>query len=43
MGTSDPDICAVSEYAEFEGKLVGLVAPLYDQAKVLAKISVGRS
>ncbi|MBV2360614.1 nitrite reductase large subunit NirB [Thalassococcus sp. CAU 1522] len=37
MMTSDPDIFAVGECVEFDGQLFGLVAPLYDQAKVLAK------
>lgn len=41
MGTSDPDIYAVGECVEFEGNLFGLVAPLYDQAKVLAKTLLG--
>lgn len=36
MQTSDPDIYAVGECVEFEGQLFGLVAPLYDQARVLA-------
>ncbi|UWQ75478.1 nitrite reductase large subunit NirB [Leisingera sp. M658] len=36
MQTSDPDIYAVGECVEFDGHLFGLVAPLYDQAKVLA-------
>lgn len=36
MQTSDPDIFAVGECLEFNGKLFGLVAPLYDQAKVVA-------
>ncbi|KNG95119.1 nitrite reductase large subunit NirB [Pseudaestuariivita atlantica] len=37
MQTSDPDIFAVGECIEFDGHLFGLVAPLYDQAKVLAQ------
>lgn len=37
MRTSDPSVFAVGECVEFEGNLFGLVAPLYDQAKVLAK------
>lgn len=41
MRTSDPDILAVGECVEFEGNLFGLVAPLYDQAKVLARTLVG--
>lgn len=36
MRTSDPDIFAVGECVEFQGNVFGLVAPLYDQAKVLA-------
>ncbi|WP_208349923.1 nitrite reductase large subunit NirB [Pseudaestuariivita rosea] len=41
MQTSDPDIFAVGECVEFDGHLFGLVAPLYDQAKVLAQTLVG--
>ncbi|WP_138467599.1 nitrite reductase large subunit NirB [Poseidonocella sp. HB161398] len=41
MRTSDPDIFAVGECVEFEGNLFGLVAPLYDQARVLAKTLLG--
>lgn len=41
MRTSDPDILAVGECVEFDGNLFGLVAPLYDQAKVLAKTLLG--
>ena len=37
MRTSDEDVFAVGECVEFDGNLFGLVAPLYDQAKVLAK------
>ncbi len=36
MQTSHSDIYAVGECVEFDGHLFGLVAPLYDQAKVLA-------
>lgn len=36
MQTSDPDIYAVGECVELDGQLFGLVAPLYDQAKVVA-------
>lgn len=36
MQTSDDHIYAVGECVEFDGNLFGLVAPLYDQAKVLA-------
>ena len=41
MRTSDPDIFAVGECVEFEANLFGLVAPLYDQAKVLANTLLG--
>lgn len=37
MQTSDPDIYAVGECAQHRDKLYGLVAPLYDQARVLAE------
>lgn len=36
MRTSDPDILAVGECVEHRQQLFGLVAPLYDQAKVVA-------
>ena len=42
MQTSDPDIFAVGECVEFNGHLFGLVAPLYDQAKVLAQTLLGK-
>mgnify|MGYP002621827728 CR=1 FL=1 len=41
MQTSDPSIYAVGECVEFDGHLFGLVAPLYDQAKVLAHTLLG--
>ncbi|SON55909.1 Nitrite reductase [NAD(P)H] [Hartmannibacter diazotrophicus] len=41
MRTSDPDIYAVGECVEFNGTLFGLVAPLYDQARVLARSLLG--
>ena len=41
LRTSDPDIYAVGECVEYQGNLFGLVAPLYDQAKVLAKSLLG--
>ena len=41
MQTSDPSIYAVGECVEFDGNLFGLVAPLYDQAKVLAHTLLG--
>jgi len=42
MATSDPDILAVGECVEFDGQLFGLVAPLYDQAKVAAATLMGQ-
>ncbi|UWR00390.1 nitrite reductase large subunit NirB [Rhodobacteraceae bacterium S2214] len=41
MVTSDPDILAVGECVEHNGAIFGLVAPLYDQAKVAAKTLLG--
>ena len=41
MITSDPDILAVGECVEHDGAIFGLVAPLYDQAKVVAKTLMG--
>lgn len=41
MVTSDPDILAVGECVEHERIVYGLVAPLYDQAKVLAETLAG--
>ncbi len=41
MVTSDADILAVGECVEHDGALFGLVAPLYDQAKVVAKTLLG--
>lgn len=43
MQTSDPDIFAVGECVEFDGQLFGLVAPLYDQAKVVAAALTGEA
>lgn len=43
MQTSDPAIYAVGECAQHRGKLYGLVAPLYDQARVLAEHLTGTS
>lgn len=37
MVTSDPDILSVGECVEHDGMVYGLVAPLYDMAKVIAK------
>ena len=41
MRTSDPAILAIGECVEHDGMLYGLVAPLYDQAKVVAKTLLG--
>ena len=41
METSNPDIFAVGECVEHRGKVYGLVAPLYDQGKVLAATITG--
>ncbi|WP_415919542.1 nitrite reductase large subunit NirB [Tateyamaria sp. SN6-1] len=43
MCTSDADIYAVGECVEHDGAVFGLVAPLYDQAKVLAQTLTGES
>ena len=42
MCTSDADVYAVGECVEHQGALFGLVAPLYDQAKVLAQTLLGQ-
>jgi nitrite reductase (NADH) large subunit len=41
MVTSDPDVLAVGECVEHDGTVFGLVAPLYDQAKVVAATLTG--
>ncbi len=41
LETSDPSIFAVGECVEHRGKVYGLVAPLYDQGKVLAATITG--
>ena len=43
METSDPDIYAVGECTEHNGQLFGLVAPLFEQGKVLAATITGNS
>tara|TARA_R110002110_G_scaffold203859_2_gene415056 strand:- start:6817 stop:9249 length:2433 start_codon:yes stop_codon:yes gene_type:complete len=43
MVTSDADILAVGECVEHDGAIFGLVAPLYDQAKVAAQTLLGQS
>ncbi|XID92977.1 nitrite reductase large subunit NirB [Paenibacillaceae bacterium WGS1546] len=42
LRTNVPDIYAVGECAEHRGIVYGLVAPLYEQGKVLAKVLGGR-
>ena len=42
METSDPDIFAVGECVEHRGICYGLVAPLFEQGKVLAATITGR-
>ena len=42
MRTSDPDIFAVGECVEHQGTTFGLVAPLFDQAAVVADTLLGR-
>ena len=42
LQTSDPNIYAVGECAEHAGKVYGLVAPLYEQGKVLADFLTGK-
>jgi len=41
LRTSDPHIFALGECVEHRGQLFGLVAPLYDQARVLARTLLG--
>ena len=43
MRTSDPHIFALGECVEHRNQLFGLVAPLYDQAKILAKTLLGEA
>ncbi|ALG89537.1 MULTISPECIES: nitrite reductase large subunit NirB [Actibacterium] len=43
MVTSDPDILSVGECVEHDGAIFGLVAPLYDQAKIVAKTLLGEA
>jgi nitrite reductase (NADH) large subunit len=43
MQTSDPAIFAVGECVEHDGQLFGLVAPLYDQAMVVAGALLGQA
>lgn len=41
MATETENVFALGECVEFEGNLFGLVAPLYDQARVLANTLMG--
>ena len=41
LETSHPDVYAVGECTEFQGQLFGLVAPLFEQGKVLAASITG--
>ena len=43
MVTSDPDILALGECVEHDNIVYGLVAPLYDMAKVLARTLIGEA
>ncbi|MBI4497939.1 MAG: NAD(P)/FAD-dependent oxidoreductase, partial [Chloroflexi bacterium] len=40
---NDPDIYAVGECVEHRGKTYGLVAPIWEQAQVLAEVLTGRN
>lgn len=42
LRTSDPDIYAVGECVQHRGRVYGLVAPLWEQAQVLAQHLTGR-
>ena len=41
MRSSDPDVFAIGECTEHQGAIFGLVAPLFEQAKVLADTLLG--
>ena len=43
MRTDDPDVYAVGECAQHRGQVYGLVAPLWEQAKVLADHLTGHN
>lgn len=43
MQTSDPDVFALGECVEHDNTVYGLVAPLYDMAKVLARTLTGET
>lgn len=42
LQTSSPDVYALGECNEHRGETYGLVAPLYEQAEVLAQVLMGR-
>ena len=42
MQTSDPNIYSVGECVEFDGNCYGLVAPLFEQAQICAKVMTGQ-
>ncbi|CUI39359.1 Nitrite reductase [NAD(P)H] [Cognatishimia activa] len=42
MVTSDPDVLSIGECVEHDGAIFGLVAPLYEQAKVAAQTLLGK-
>jgi assimilatory nitrate reductase electron transfer subunit len=43
MRTSDPDVAAIGECAEHRGRLYGLVAPVWEQARVAAAVMADAS
>ncbi|SDX44995.1 assimilatory nitrite reductase (NAD(P)H) large subunit precursor [Albimonas donghaensis] len=43
MVTSDPDVLGVGECVEHDGMVYGLVAPLYEMGRVLARTLVGEA
>jgi len=43
MTTSDPDICAIGECIEHNGQVFGLVAPIWEQAKICAAWLAGEA
>lgn len=43
MVTSDPDVLSLGECVEHNGAIFGLVAPLYDQARVMANTLMGQA
>jgi len=43
MRASDPDVYAVGECVEHRGAVFGLVAPLFDQARILADTLAGKA